>query len=246
MPQDHSAFQRISSAGEDSRRRGEGRWILFDPVFFLYVTIIALTPLPLGSFRPWSASLAEVLLGLCAVFWGGAVLRRPGTAGVSWRRLMVPTILYGMALAWGAFQRVPLAPVGWVHPDWSQAEAALGPLPGRVSMAPSTGYESLLQLVAGGVAFWLAVQMGRAPHRARRMVETLALVSGAIAFYGLIVYLSGAETIFWLEKWAYRGDLTATLVNRNHYATLAGLGLLCAVAAILGRWRREGGEGICA
>lgn len=213
-----------------------------DMTFTVFVAVLVLAPLPLGSFRPWSGALAATLLGLIATAWALVTLRAPETPGVSARVLALPLALYGAALIWGLVQILPLAPEGWDHPIWAQAEAALGPLPRRISMAPAAGRDALAQLLADGLAFLLAVQMGRSPRRAARLVEALALASGAIALYGLVVYFSGSETIFWLEKWAYRGDLTAVLVNRNHYATLAGLGLLCSVSASLARWEQRGGR----
>ena len=51
--------------------------------------------------------------------------------------------------------------------------------------------------------------------------------------------------ILWYEKTAYRGNLTSTFVNRNSYATYAGLGLLCATGLLIqlvGKANDEFGE----
>ncbi len=158
---------------------------------------------------------------------------RPDTPGISLRRLAIPLSLYGAAIGWGMLQTLPVLPDDWAHPIWSEAELVLGALPRLVSLSPAAGREGEMALIGHGLAFLLAVQMGRSNRRAARLIEGLGLSGGVVAAYGLVVYLSGTEKILWLDKWAYPGDLTATQVNRNHYATLAGLGLLCALAAIL-------------
>lgn len=209
-------------------------------IFTFYLAILSLAPLPLGAHRPWSGAIAAVLLGVCALSWSILTLSGQIQHGVSWRRLGVPMGLFSLGLAWGAFQLLPYCPTNWAHPLWLQAEAALPEMPRLISMAPSRGAEKLMQLLAIGLAFLIAVQMGRSTERAKRLVEVLALTSGAIALYGLTVYMIGSETILWMDKWAYQGDLTAVLVNRNHYADLAGLGLLCAVAACVRQWQSQG------
>jgi O-antigen ligase len=44
-----------------------------------------------------------------------------------------------------------------------------------------------------------------------------------------------------MEKWAYQDVLTSTFVNRNSYATFAGLGILCTLTSVLYRLGDERG-----
>lgn len=216
-------------------RNSAGEPLIRKLVFSGFAATVALSPLPLGAARPWSAAVLMVLLGVCALGWAWTASREQETPGVSLSRLVLPLLLYGAALLWGGAQTLPLLPAEWAHPLWSEAEAVLGELPRMVSMTPAAGRECLMHLLGYGLAFLLAVQMGRSGTRAGRLIDILALAASGIAAYGLSVYLAGIEKIFWLDKWAYHGYLTATLVNRNHYATLAGLGLLCVLAALLRR-----------
>jgi len=41
--------------------------------------------------------------------------------------------------------------------------------------------------------------------------------------------------LLWFDRWAYLGDLTSSFVNRNSFATFAGLGLLACVAVLAQR-----------
>ena len=50
----------------------------------------------------------------------------------------------------------------------------------------------------------------------------------------------GANTILWFDKAAYRDVVTASFVNRNSFATFAGLGLLCTAALLREELSRAG------
>ncbi|HYN38666.1 MAG TPA: O-antigen ligase family protein, partial [Rhodospirillales bacterium] len=80
---------------------------------------------------------------------------------------------------------------------------------------------------------WIALQYCRRAARARQVLLAVTYAGLAYALYGLIVYLSASETLLIFRKPAYFGDLSSTFVDRNAYATYAGLGLLCATGLIL-------------
>lgn len=208
-----------------------------------FLCVIALAPLPLGAARPWSGALLMSLMALCALAWAMVLLRHPDTPGIALSRLAAPMLCYGAAVGWGLLQTLPLLPESWAHPWWAQAEIVLGPLPPLVSMAPAAGRDGVMRLLGLGLAFFLAVQIGRSERWGTKLTDGLGLAASALAGYGVTVHLLGIERIFWLEKWAYQGDLTASLVNRNHYATLAGLGLLTVLAALLRRLHAFGRRG---
>ncbi|MTJ81780.1 MAG: O-antigen ligase family protein, partial [Telmatospirillum sp.] len=113
-----------------------------------------------------------------------------------------------------------------------------GPRPAPVSLAPGAGRDGALRLAAYGGLFLLALQHGRSSRRAERVLMAVAATGSGLALYGLAVHFSGSATILWWDKWAYRDVVTATFVNRNSYATFAGLTLLSLTALA---WRRYGG-----
>lgn len=184
--------------------------------------------------------LAATLTGLLALAWSVAILRAPDTPGISLRRLRTPLILYACALLWAVVQILPITPAGWAHPIWADAGVVLGPLPQQIALAPTTAREEIARLLATAILFFLALQGGRSSRRATVLIDTLGVGLGAIAAYGLVIYANGNDRIFWLEKWAYPDDLTAVLVNRNHYATLTGLGVLCALSGCIRRLSADG------
>ena len=54
----------------------------------------------------------------------------------------------------------------------------------------------------------------------------MAYVGFCFAVYGIIIQLGNFNTILWFDKWSYQDYVTSTFVNRNSYATYAGLSLL--------------------
>lgn len=208
--------------------------------------VVALAPLPLAANRPWAWSLLAILVALLLAGWAWAVATGRSRLDVSFDRLRLPASLFAIALAWAAFQALGPAPQAWLHPLWQEAWTALGGAPstGSVSLTPENTLTALMRLMCYGVVFFLAVQLGRERGRAHRAQVAASLIVMAYSLYGLVVFFSGSETILWLPKWAYLGDLTSTFVNRNSFGAFAGLGCVAACGLFLFslRARRAGRE----
>jgi O-antigen ligase len=76
------------------------------------------------------------------------------------------------------------------------------------------------------------LQLTRPYSRARQAAAAIAWIGTVYSFYGLAVYFSGNHWLLLFHKWAYEDSLTSTFVNRNSFATFAGLCLLCALRPI--------------
>ena len=201
-----------------------------------FLILVAVAPLPLGGFRPLAWSFYAIAAALLLVVWGAVMLRDDARPPVGPGRLAVPLLL-GLGVAgWMAFQALVALPAPWGAPLWAEAAALLPELGGEapVSVNPPGGVEGLLRFLTHGAIFLLAVQLGRSRRRAERIFATLAYVGLGYALYGLLMHLGGFNAVLWWERWAYTDSVTSTFVNRNHYATYAGLTLLCALG-LLGR-----------
>ena len=164
------------------------------------------------------------------IAWGMTITfgaeRPPITLGKT-KAFLIP---FALAAGWAAIQAMPIAPEALVHPLWSAAGAALGTrLSGTVSLDPPATVSALVRLLAYGGIFWLSLQYCRSPQRARQVLISLALAGLAYGTYGLFVEFSETRMVLWFEKPAYKNSLTSTFINRNSYATYAGLTLLCAI-----------------
>ena len=203
---------------------------------------VLLAPLPLGAVPQWSwaalALLAGLLLG--AIGWRSLTGTPPA---VAIRRVRLPLVCFAAVLAWSLVQALPITPEAWHHPLWQLAGTALGrEVAGSISLNPADTLNGAVRLATSGAIFFVALVVGRDPAAASTVIRASALACGAYAAYAVTAFLSGTETILWFAKTSYQGDLTGTFVNRNSYATFAGLGLLCASATLAHDLEREAGE----
>ena len=202
-------------------------------VFWALLTIVVLAPLPLGCVDPWSWGLLSCLIGVLLVVWSGTVLIGRQTPAFGMRSIWPVVALFMATAVWAWLQTRTFMPANWHHPLWDLTNAALGwSLPGTISLDPYETTSTLVRLLVYGGIFWLALQYGRRSRRARRALVVLSFAGLGYALYGLVLYFLGLEVILFFRKTAYFDDLTSTFVNRNTYATYAGLGLLCATGLI--------------
>jgi O-antigen ligase len=199
------------------------------------VALVLLAPLPLGSVYPLAWALMAAIVGvlliahsLVILFRGQEITQRPSLMW-SW---LVP---FFAAAAWAALQATSLTPSAWHHPLWAEASAALEThLAGSVSLNPFETISALLRLLTYAGVFWLALNLCRAPQRAEAVFFSVSVAGLAYAAYGLFDVFTDANMVLWYPKPAqYTGDVTSTFINRNNYATYAGLGLICASGLII-------------
>jgi hypothetical protein len=200
-------------------------------VFRSLLALVVLAPLPLGSNRPAAWSLLALAVAVILVGWALTVGIGRARAPVPLRRLWPVAVPFAIALLWAWVQTLAVVPTDWQHPLWAEAAHGLpGAKPaGAITLDVELTRTAIMRLLSYAGIFWLAVQLGRERSRAREGLIVVATAGILYAAYGLAVHLDGAETILWWDKWAYRGDLTATFVNRNSYGTYAGIGLLCCL-----------------
>lgn len=207
-----------------------------------FLVVVVLAPLPLGGYRPVAWSINAVAAALLLLAWIVLTLRGAARPPVGIARFAVPLLLFVGIAAWIALQALAGLSQQWSAPIWEETARRL-PLPfdvGPVSVHPDGGVESLLRFLAHGTIFFLAAQLGRSRRRAERIFTVLLYAGAAYAAYGLVMLLGGFNMLLWWERWAYVDSVTATFVNRNHYATFAGLTLLCGIA-LLSRASFHGG-----
>ena len=196
--------------------------------------LIALAPLPFGSNRLWAWSFIALLAGLLLLAWAASAWRQPASEDLPVRRFMPAVAAFAIALIWAFAQAIPGLPGIAPHPLWQQAGAALGGLSpnAAISLDPGATLTGAMRLLSYGVVFWLALQLCRSTELANRLIWVVALSGTAYAIYGLVVEFADLGTILWYRKWAYRDALTATFVNRNSFATYAGMVAISALGLL--------------
>lgn len=198
--------------------------------------LLALAPLPFGSNRPWAWSLMALWASLMLLGWAVALLL--GRRQLVWRpALLAPALMAATLIGWIFLTLLP--DLGLAHPVWQIASEQLGQtLPRRQTMAIETTMVATIRLGAYLVIFWLALQYGRNRDRAEQLLAWLSWVGMVYALYGLINFFAGNPYLLWYPRWAGAGDVTATFVNRNHYATFAGLTMIASMAVAMTAYRR--------
>lgn len=204
------------------------------PWLFGVVVLLALAPLPFGSVPPiWKNVLSGTSLLLFAAFIAvrGRRISWPphGNGLLTWS-----AILFGAVCLWMAFQAAPFAPTAWHHPAWQIAGEALEQdLAGSISLDPGATIEDLISLLGVAAVFAIVVIETREASKARALFAAVGAIAFLYAVYGLVVFLTGNETVAWVEKRHYTESLSSTFVNRNTYGVYAGLGLLAATALLV-------------
>lgn len=204
-------------------------------VFYGLLVLIALAPIPFGSNRPWAWSLLAISVGVLVLLDAIAAGLDP-IRGESrfMRRIVMPVVLFVLVVTWIVLQATPDTLINLAHPIWAEVSAQLGlPLPNYVTISPEKTLDALMVLLAYAGVFWLAARHGRDRKNASKMLKFFVAVSTCYAIYGLVVYFGGWEKILWYDKTSYRDSLTSTFINRNNYATYAGLGLISSVVLLV-------------
>ena len=203
----------------------------------LLAAVLALAPLPFGGNRPAAWTLLAVATGAALLVWILTASSAPR------RNLRVPLHAYAfpvgcfvLLLVWFLLQISPLTPAAWHHPNWPAAARVLQqPVEGRISADPLSAEAAILRFLTYGAVFFLSMQLAASRRMRRRLLLAIAVSGVAYAVYGLIIQFGGYDHILWYPRWSYHESLSATFVNRNSFATYAGLVLLVLIGLL---WQR--------
>jgi O-antigen ligase len=192
--------------------------------------------LPFASNRPWSWSLFTALAGLTLGLWWLHVRRNGGRPiRLAWH-LLPPMIGFAVVLLWATIQILPWTPRAWHDPLWAQTATFLGTAyRGSVSFDAQSTVDAIMRLIGYGAVFIVAWGFALDRERALRIVKVMMWTITVCAAYGLLVQFSGSNTVLWFHKWAYFNNVTGPFVNRNHFATYIGFGMVMCAVLLFGR-----------
>lgn len=208
-------------------------------IFAGFLMTLALAPLPFASNRPWSWSLLSMIVGLLMLTWAAAAWHNRELVAVSARRLWPLLLMFTAIVSWFVLQASPWTPEQWHHPAWAATAQALGqPVGGAISIDPALTLTALMRLLSYGGVFWLALQFGRVDAYAWKIVWFIAFTGFLYSIYGLVIEFGNFNMVLWYERWAYADSLTSSFINRNSFATYAGLTLLVSMGLTFDEFRR--------
>ncbi len=207
--------------------------------FYMFLGALAWAPFWYGSNTLLAWGINAILFPGLAAFYELSLLLRRKRHPVGIRYLALPAALFLAVLLWVSFQTATWAPRVFVHPIWGIAAHALGHrLAASISVDRDRTALALLRLLTAGSAFWLALQLCRDGSRARFLVGAVAAIATFYAAYGIIAANMGPFP--WLDIPSEGGRVSSTFIDRDSFATYAGLGLIAIGGLILRFYGRNG------
>lgn len=203
-------------------------------IFKILLVLVVLTPLPFASVYSWSTSLLAVLVGGLLLAWQVEKTIRGHATTIGFKSMWGIIGLFLITVLWVFLQTSHYVPGFIKDPLWNTASRVIEiPLAGTVSINPEATRTAMMGLLTYAGIFWLSLQYCRESRNANLAIKSVIMAGFIYAIYGLLVEYSGSQSILWFDKFAYLTDLTSTFVNRNSYATYAGLGLVCTTGVFL-------------
>ncbi|MDD3288757.1 MAG: O-antigen ligase family protein [Alphaproteobacteria bacterium] len=208
--------------------------------FIGFAAMLALLPLPFGSNRPWASDLFAIISAILLLGMVWQQYRNPAALSGKppVKRVAASAIMFALVVLWSIIQIVPWTPTSWHHPLWSAVNDPASPYKGSISIDPGTFLESILRMLGYAACFLMAFWGGRNEDKAKLLLKVLVYSSLAYAIYGLFMQAFDIEYVLWFKKWAYKDVVTSTFINKNSYATYAGMGLLGSLALLWQRFKR--------
>ena len=203
-------------------------------LFWAIVALVVLLPAPLGAIYQWSWGLMSSVVGVVLALWSGRVALGMQDAGFGMRTVWLLEVGFGLVILWILLQTLPFTPAAWHHPLWSTTADVLGDVTySAISLNPFSTLSGLVRLLAYAGIFWIALQYCRRAARARQVLLAVVYSGLAYAVYGIAIHLVASNNILTFSKAADAEDLTSTFLNRNSFATYAGLALVCCTGLLL-------------
>ncbi len=210
-------------------------------VFVALVAGVALAPLWLGGARPIAWGASGLFFAALVLAFETLLVARGQHHPFALARIAAPALLFSATVVWIGVQMSTRVPPALAHPAWAMAALELGrPLEASISVNRGATALALVRLLTDASVFWLALQLCRAPARALVFLKAFTLIVAAYAALGLALAAFASARIPLPDAPDSSGFVRATFVNRNHFATFAGLGLATGFALLLRQWRRAG------
>jgi len=220
------------------------RWL-----FWLYLVVLFLLPIPLGSNRPLFWSVFVFAVSSISLAWAAGAIGGVTRWHRSMRPALLPVAILALFVAWsgmkvvaGYFYLNPMNLSG--QPEVLQAPSTTALQPGSFFYTASwhDSADALLLSIGLLLLAFLTVVLVCSTRRVLQVLSVLVLAGLVQAIYGSFMLLSGTEWGFFEPKQFGRGLATGTFINRNHFANLLVLSLSAGTGLLLAQMDLRGYE----
>jgi len=199
---------------------------------FFFISSILVSPIPFGAIHNWAWALMAIAIGLAAAAFACSNDMKPFT--IEWRtRLGLPFLGFATVLLWILVQAQLFLLLAPAQPVRRIAAEYAGTWPHSWNSSVGDIPDSLFRILTYGLVFILSVAFGRSRPFANVALRVFALGGLLIALYAIISWRFTPDWLLWKQRENYHGFATGTFVNRNTFATYAGLVLITITAIIL-------------
>jgi tetratricopeptide (TPR) repeat protein len=195
-----------------------------------------------GADRGWPLAVAELLVVLGLLCW---LLGMVAERRLTWRSSALDlslVLLIVLVLVQLAVGNRPLAEWVLAPPGSLDAPPALPSLFLAVgTIAPSHTARALLLFLTYAGAYVLVIHLIRTRAQLDRLVNTLLILGGVLAFTGLLDYLAREA---WLLRWRSSpatGRLSGTFANPDHFGAWLTMLIFLGIGYVLARRRPASG-----
>lgn len=216
-------------------------------VDYCIAALLIVVPLAMGGRQPFG----HFILGLLAIgLTGGWLLYLARTKGMKWDWSPV-TLLMLAGILLVAFQIIPIAPaqvqslmppLQELLPTWlgTDSQSTLGAWD-TISLSPTQTKRGLVTLIAHVLIFITVTQRIQSTRDVERIITCVAIMSGAMAAFGLFQFFTSNGKFFWVYDHPFYStdDVPkGSFGNQNHFAHFVVLGIPSIVYLMI-RQRRQ-------
>lgn len=194
------------------------------------VLVVALSPIPFGSNRPFFWAVSGILVAAISVFYFLNAARSREDLRVSLYRIRFIAFLWLAVSVWLVIQVIPFGL--FVAPFTVNLAGGEVITTNTISTAPGATLLMLIRIVSYGLFFVLALQAGAKDTRSSTMLMAIFWIIVGHAGFALLQLTQFGDTILGLPKNSYLGVATGTFINRNSFATFLAIGLSVGVALL--------------
>ena len=216
------------TANHSSIRRDARNHLLDFGVPFL----LALAPIYYGGERDLSVGVLSLISTSLFAVTAFRVLNRHDTNVRPTSMLRIASFCWSLPIVWCLVQIVPGLPDDQGFQVRKLATDALGfrSTP-TLSVNPDASLMAFVKITTVTTTFYIGYffKNNRIPQF---LVASQAIIGTLLSIFGLLTFSLFPQSYFLGEKVAYLDSVTSTFINRNTYATYAGITIICLLALL--------------